>query len=441
MFQTLVQAFKSKDLRKKLLLTLLILFVYRIGCWLPIPGLDIASFKDSVDNDNSGFLNLLSSVTGGAMSNGSLLALGVIPYISASIIIQLLTVAIPALERLSKAGEEGRKKIAFYTRIVALIFAIIQSIAIVLTFSASRNINETALSSGVPSWVVSMIIVLVLVAGAMFTLWLGEKITDLGIGNGVSLLVFVGIVCSAGSAILQAFKGISATNLDGLWTVLIFAAMLFVVFALIVFVDLAERRIQVNYAKQIKGRKMYGGQSTYIPIKVNGSGVLPIIFATAIVAFPQLIMQLVGVTYGNSFYDWWAEWLGSGTVIYFLFNAIFIFFFTYFYAQITFNPEEVSRTLQQNGGFIPGIRAGKPTMEYLKKISRRITFFGATYLAIIFVVPTVALSLIPTGSIVSGSLVNAFTVTGLLIVVSVALELDKQINAQLLARNYRGFLK
>lgn len=439
MFQTLIEAFKSKDLRKKLLLTLGILFIYRIGCWLPIPGLSTEAFKSSVTD--SGFLNLLSSVNGGALSNGAILALGVIPYISASIIIQLLTVAIPALERLSRSGEEGRRKITLYTRITALIFALIQAIAIVITFSSSGVINQEALGSGIPGWCVSMLIIVVLVAGAMFTLWLGEKITDLQIGNGVSLLVFVGIVCSAGWAILQAFGDVFSGNLDGLWTIIIFAVMLFIVFALIVFVDLAERRIPVNYAKQVKGRKMYGGQSTHIPIKVNSSGVLPIIFATALVAFPQLIMQLVGVTDGNAFYDWWARWLGTGTVVYFIANAVLIFLFTYFYAQIVFNPEEVSRTLQQNGGFIPGIRAGKPTTDYLKKISRRITFFGALYLSLLFVIPTVALSLVPTGTVVSGSLVNAFTVTGLLIVVSVALEFDKQLNAQLIAKNYRGFLK
>ena len=439
MFQTLIEAFKSKDLRKKLLLTLGILFIYRIGCWLPIPGLSTEAFKSSVTD--SGFLNLLSSVNGGALSNGAILALGVIPYISASIIIQLLTVAIPALERLSRSGEEGRRKITLYTRITALIFALVQAIAIVITFSSSGVINQDALGSGIPGWCVSMLIIVVLVAGAMFTLWLGEKITDLQIGNGVSLLVFVGIVCSAGWAILQAFGDVFSGNLDGLWTIIIFAAMLFIVFALIVFVDLAERRIPVNYAKQVKGRKMYGGQSTHIPIKVNSSGVLPIIFATALVAFPQLIMQLVGVTDGNSFYDWWARWLGTGTVVYFIANAVLIFLFTYFYAQIVFNPEEVSRTLQQNGGFIPGIRAGKPTTDYLKKISRRITFFGALYLSLLFVIPTVALSLVPTGTVVSGSLVNAFTVTGLLIVVSVALEFDKQLSAQLIAKNYRGFLK
>ena len=439
MFQTLKEAFKSKDLRKKLLLTLGILFIYRIGCWLPIPGLDVSAFKSSVGN--SDFLSLLSSVNGGALSNGSILALGVIPYISASIIIQLLTVAIPALERLSRQGEDGRRKITFYTRITALVFALVQSIAIVLNFSASGSINESALSSNMPGWCVSMVIVTVLVSGAMFTLWLGEKITDLQIGNGVSLLVFVGILCSAGQAILQAFTDIFSGNLDGLWTIIIFACMLFIVFALIVFVDLAERKIPVNYAKQVKGRKMYGGQSTHIPIKVNSSGVLPIIFATALVAFPQLIMQLIGVADGNSFYDWWAKWLGTGTVLYFIANGILIFLFTYFYAQIVFKPDEVSRTLQQNGGFIPGIRPGRPTTDYLKKISRRITFFGATYLTLIFIVPTVALKLIPTNNIIGGSLVNAFTVTGLLIIVSVALEFDKQLNAQLIAKNYRGFLK
>lgn len=441
MFKTLVEAFKSKDLRKKLLITLGILFIYRIGCWLPIPGLDTSVFKASVEG--SSFLGLLNSVNGGSLSNGSILALGVIPYISASIIIQLLTVAIPALERLSKAGEEGRRKITFYTRITALVFATIQAIAIVLTFSAAGSINEQALSQNVPGWLVSTLIAIVLVAGSMFTLWLGEKITELQIGNGVSLLIFVGIVCSAGQAILQAFSGLNE-SLDGLWSIIIFVAMLLIVFALIVFVDLAERKIPVNYAKQVKGRKMYGGQSTHIPIKVNSSGVLPIIFATALVAFPQLIMQIFGVSEQSGFYQFWQNWLGTGTPIYFVVNAVLIFLFTYFYAQITFNPEDVSRTLQQNGGFIPGIRAGKPTTDYLKKISRRITFFGATYLAIIFVVPTLALAIAQpymSTSIVSGPLVNAFTVTGLLIVVSVALEFEKQLNAQLIARNYKGFLK
>lgn len=432
MFQTLVQAFKSKDLRKKLLLTLGILFIYRIGCWLPIPGLDASAFTSS-DSYNE-FLGLLSSVTGGALANGSLLALGVVPYISASIIIQLLTIAIPALERLSKQGEEGRKKIALYTRISALIFSLIQAIAIVIAFNNSGAIVTNALGEGTPAWIVPAIICLVLIAGGMFTLWLGEKITDLGIGNGVSLLIFVGIVASAGSSFLTSLTSISS-NIENLWNIIIFVVLLVLVFGLIVFVDLSERKIPVQYAKQIKGRKMYGGQSTYIPIKVNSSGVLPIIFATAMVAFPQLIMQLFWPN--SDAYNWYATYLGTGSVIYFIVNAVLIFFFTYFYAQIAFNPEDVSRSLQQNGGFVPGIRAGKPTTDYLKKISNRITLFGALYLAIIFIIPSILFSV--TGQ--SGSLSNAFSVTGMLIVVSVALELDKQLNAQIMMKNYRGFLK
>lgn len=434
MFQTLVNAFKQKDIRKKLLIILGIVLIYRIGCWMPIPGLNPDAFS-SITGENPGFLNLLSSVSGGALANGSLLALGVVPYISASIIMQLLTVAIPALERISKSGEDGRKKIALYTRIAALVFSIMQAIAIVVAFNSNGAINLEAFGAGAPNWLVPLVITLVLIAGGMFTLWLGEKITDLGIGNGVSLLIFVGILSSAGTALLTAFKEVG-TNIEALWDILIFVAVLIVVFGLMVFVDLAERKIPVQYAKQVKGRKMYGGQSTMIPIKVNANGVLPIIFATALVTFPQLITQMFWPDSG--FYNWWATWLGTGTPLYFVFNAIFIFFFSYFYAQISFNPEDVSRNLQQNGGFITGIRAGRPTTDYLKKINNRITLFGATYLSIIFIIPTLILSLIPMGG---ANLMTAFSVTGMLIVVSVALEFDKQLDAQMLMKNYRGFLK
>ena len=434
MFQTLVSAFKQKDLRKKLFIVLGIILVYRLGCWIPIPGLNISAFNSSVDANS--FLSLLSSVSGGALANGSLLALGVVPYISASIIIQLLTIAFPKLQQLSRSGEEGKKKIAWYTRIAALIFSVLQAVAIVVAFSQSGAINTDAFGVGTPDWIVPTIIVLVLIAGGMFTLWLGEKITDIGIGNGVSLLIFVGILCSAGTSILSSFQGL-ATDIDKLWDILIFAALLIVIFALIVFVDLSERKIPVQYAKQVRGRKMYGGQSTNIPIKVNSSGVLPIIFATAMVMFPQLLMSMFWPD--SPAYIWYATNLGAGTVWYFLANAVLIFFFTYFYSQIAFNPEEVSRSLQQNGGFIPGIRSGRQTTDYLSKISKRITFFGAMYLAVIFVVPTVAMSLIQGGT--TGSLVNAFSVTGLLIVVSVALEFDKQLDAQMMMKSYRGFLK
>ena len=434
MFQTLVNAFKQKDLRKKLLIILGILLIYRIGCWIPIPGLNASDLTQGND-----FLGLLSAVNGGALSNGSLLALGVVPYISASIIMQLLTVAIPPLERLSRSGEEGHKKIALYTRIAALVFSVIQSVAIVVALSGNEGVINTELfGAGTPAWIVPAMICVVLVAGGMFTLWLGEKITDIGIGNGVSLMVFVGILASAGGAILSAFKSL-ASDITVLWNIIIFVIVMIVIFGLIVFVDLAERKIPVQYAKQVKGRKMYGGQSTMIPIKVNSNGVLPIIFATALVMFPQLIMQMFWPE--SAAYAWYAQWIGTGTPLYFVFNALFIFFFAYFYSQITFNPEEVSRNLQQSGGFIPGIRAGRPTTDYLKKINNRITFFGASYLTIIFIIPTLILSIVGISTGQTATLMNAFSVTGMLIVVSVALEFDKQLDAQMLMKNYRGFLK
>lgn len=439
MFQTLINGFKQKDIRKKLLIIIGILLIYRIGCWIPIPGLNIDPESGILSGMSGGsFLTLLSAVSGGALANGSLLALGVVPYISASIIMQLLTVAIPALERLSRSGEDGRKKIAFYTRIAALIFSVVQAIAIVVALNGNGVIKSNIFGAGM-EWLMPTIIVFVLVAGGMFTLWLGEKITDQGIGNGVSLLIFVGIIASAGTTLLSLIKG--AADISVLWDIIIFVAIMLVIFAAIVFVDLAERKIPVQYAKQVKGRKMYGGQSTVIPMKVNSNGVLPIIFATALVTFPQLIFQMFWPDTG--FYVWWSTYVGTGTVLYFLFNAVFIFFFSYFYAQITFNPEEVSRNLQQSGGFIPGIRAGRPTMDYLKKINNRITFFGALYLTVIFIIPTLIFSIIGLGigSADSNTMLTAFSVTGMLIVVSVALEFDKQLDAQMLMKNYRGFLK
>ena len=434
MFQTLVNAFKQKDLRKKLFIILGLLLVYRLGCWIPVPGLDISTFVDS--EGYSDFLKLLSSVSGGALSNGSILALGVIPYISASIIMQLLTIAFPRLQRLAQSGEEGRKKMAWYTRLAALIFATCQAVAIVIAFNTNGAILNNLFGEGTPSWIVPTMVAVILIAGSMFTLWIGEKITDQGIGNGVSLLIFVGILSSAGSNILTAVSSIG-TNIDNLWNIIIYALLLVLIFTLIVFVDLAERRIPVQYAKQIKGRKMYGGQSTNIPIKVNANGVLPIIFATCLVSFPQLVLSIFNLN-GDA-YNWYSQYLGTGSVWYYLANALLIFFFSYFYSQLTFNPEEVSRNLQQNGGFIPGYRSGRDTKDYLTKVSRRITFFGALYLSIIFVVPSVAMWAVQGG--VTGTLLNAFSVTGLLIVVSVALEFDKQLDAQMLMKTYRGFLK
>lgn len=434
MFKNLKEAFKIKDVRKKIIFTLLLLLVYRIGCWLPTPGIKLDTFKSAITSGGD-FLNIISAVSGGALASGAVLALGVVPYINASIIIQLLTVAIPSLERLSKQGEDGRKKISAYTRICALILAIIQSVGIVVSFGT--NSLDSAVFFG-STWATGALVVCILTAGSMFTVWLGEKITALGIGNGLSLLIFVGLLSSAGQAIFNSIAGISSSNLENIWTLLIFFALLVLIFGFIVWIDSAERRIPVQYAKQMKGRKMYGGQNTNIPIKINASGVMPIIFATALISFPQLVMSIFWYsTEEGSAYMWYAKNMGAGTWPYTILVAILILLFSYFYSQISFNPEDVSRQIQQNGGFIPGYRPGKTTADYLKKVSNRLTLWGAIFLGLIALVPSFIFTFI--GS--SGSLVNAFSATGLLIVVSVALELDKQLEAQLLMRNYKGFLK
>ena len=432
MFKTLGNAFKVKEIRKGMILTVLLVLVYRIGSWLPVPGLYLDRFNEAVVGQD--FLHLLSSISGGALANGAILAIGIAPYISASIIIQLLTIAIPSLERLSKMGDEGRKKIAFYNKIVALVLAIAQAVGIVFAFS--DMLNTTMFGLELPVWVVGAIVATILVAGAMFTFWLGEKITELGVANGMSLLIFVGILSTAGFMILANIQDIINGNTTAIWHFAAFLIALIFIFAFIVFIDSAERKVPVQYAKQIKGRKMYGGQSTHIPIRVNSTGVMPIIFAMSILTFPQL---LTSIFWPNSaFSDWYGQWLGAGSWIYIVLVGLLILFFAYFWSQVTFNPEDVSRNVQQNGGFIPGIRPGKPTAEYLKKIANRITLFGAIFLGIIAIVP----SLIFRGvSSDMSSLVNAFSATGLLIVVSVALELDKQLESQILMRNYKGFLK
>lgn len=433
MFETLKNAFKNKEVRKKIFITLALLFIYRLGCWIPVPGIDAAVYAQSIAGDT--LLDLLSGITGNALQNGALFAIGITPYINASIILQLLTVAIPRLQEYSKQGDDGKKKITQITRYITIALALAQSIGITVSYA-----NAGALSNGVfgpmnQTWLVGMFVCIIMIMGAMLTMWLGERITDYGIGNGISLLIFVGIVASAGIAIIAKFQEAFGGNDMAIWELLGFAIMVIAVFMLIVFVDLAERRVPVQYAKQIKGRKQYGGQSTYIPVKVNASGVLPIIFATAIITFPQMIAQLFAPT--SSFYVWWMKWLGAGTPIYSVLVALLILFFSYFYAQIEFNPEDISRNIQQYGGFINGIRPGKPTTEYLSRISKRLTLFGALFLAFIALVPSVIFAAV----LGDATLVNAFSATGMLIVVSVALEFDKQLQSQLMMKQYKGFLK
>jgi len=286
-------------------------------------------------------------------------------------------------------------------------------------------------------WLTGALVIITLMAGTCFTMWLGDKITEQGIGNGLSLIIFIGILASSAQSILNAIKNIS-DSLTYLWQLLGFLALVLIIFFLIVFIDMSERRINVQYAKQVKGRKMYGGQSTYIPMKVNGSGVLPIIFASALITLPTLIMSLCGLTKDSGWFaNFWFTYLGTGSVVYSILTALLILFFAYFYAQIQFNPTDVSLNIQQHGGFIPGIRPGKPTTDYLKKVSHRITLFGAIFLAFIALVPSVLFSAVA-GT--SQGLINAFTATGMLIVVSVAIEFQNQLESQLMMKRHKNIL-
>jgi len=436
MFKTLADAFKIKEVRNKIILTLVLLFIYRLGCWLPIPGIDAEALGVKVEGNS--FLSLLSSVSGGALSQGSFLALGVSPYITSSIIIQLLSAVIPSWQRLAKeGGADGRKKISQYTKVAALILAVAQAIGIAVGFGAAGSTHLALFGNN--KFVCYSFIVLMLTAGAMFTVWLGEKITELGIGNGMSLLIFVGILSSLGTGLMQNFQALGeggkATQ-TAAWQLILFLVVLVAIFALVVFVDGGERKVGVQYAKQMKGRKMYGGQSTYIPIRVNANGVMPIIFASAILTFPQMLFSIFWPNATGGFIGWWNKWIGAGSWVYAVLMALLILAFAYFYTMLNFDTDQISRQIQQNGGFIPGIRPGKPTAQYLDGINKKITLFGAIFLAFMALIPT----LLFTG-IGLGGLNSAFSATGMLIVVSVALEFDKQLEAQLMMKNYRGFLK
>lgn len=433
MFETLKNAFKIKELRKKIFITLGLILIYRIGCFIPVPGIDSAVFSSNLSGYD--FLGVMSAVTGGSLSQGTLFAMGIGPYINASIIIQLLTVAVPKLERWAKQGEEGKKKLALLTRCLTIVLAIAQALGILLNFGSGGAISFTVFGEN-NKWITYMYMTIIYTAGAALTMWIGERITDYGVSNGISLLIFVGIISTAGSAILTQFRTIfTGTDSTAIWNLLGFLIAVIVIFMCIVAVDLAERKIPVQYAKQIKGRKMYGGQSTVIPIKVNGSGVMPLIFAFALISIPDLIMSMFWPSSGARI--WWSSYMGAGSWVYSVVLCLLILFFAYFYAQIQFKPEEISNSIQQNGGFIPGIRPGKPTALHLKRISNRITLFGAIFLALVALIPTLIFQAVGGSS----SLINAFSTTGLLIVVSVALEFDKQLQSQIMMRNYKGFLK
>ncbi len=456
MFETIKNCFKNKEIRKKIWLTLLLLVIFRLGCYIPVPGISPDTFTEAIKDVS--FLNIMSAISGGSLTNATLFALGISPYINASIIVQLLSVGIPALERLSKEGESGRRKIAQITRYVTIALAVAQAIGIIVSFGLRDTSGEMAINlanfgylsngSGISQtaakWVAGIFLTVIYTAGAMLVMWLGERITEYGISNGISIIIFIGILSTAGELILSKFIDAFSGNPAVLWEVLGFVILTVFEFAAICTVDLSERKIPVQYAKQVKGRRMYGGQSSVIPMRISGSGVMPLIFAFSIISVPAMLASLFWP--GSTFETGVAEWFSGngawyGQLIYMVVLCVLIFAFSFFYASMQFNPEDVSKTIQQNGGFIQGIRPGKPTADYLKKINNRITLFGAIYLTIVALIPSI-LAVILSACGLSVDLISVFSTTGILIVVSVALEIDKQLQSQLMMKNYKkGFLK
>ncbi len=449
MFETIKNCFKVKEIRKKIFITLLLLVIFRLGCYIPVPGIVASTFSEHI-NDYS-FLELMSSITGGSLANATLFALGISPYINASIIIQLLTVAIPPLERLSKQGEEGRKKIAQITRYVTIALAVAQAIGIVVNFGVQSDaikvsvFGEAIWGETASLWIAGIFLTAIYTAGALLVMWIGERITEYGIGNGISMIIFIGILSTAGLTVVDKLIQVFTGTPEVIWEIVGFLILTVIEFAAIVTVDLSERRIPVQYAKQVKGRKMYGGQSSVIPIRISGSGVMPLIFAFAIITFPAMLAGLfwpgsafeTGVT--NYFSGSSPYWYGQ--LIYMLALCVLIFAFSFFYASMQFNPDDVSKTIQQNGGFIQGIRPGKPTADYLRRINNRITLFGAIYLTLVAFIPSILGMVLTALGQSNLDLLSVFSTTGILIVVSVALELDKQLQSQLMMKNYKGFLK
>jgi preprotein translocase subunit SecY len=428
------RAFKTPDLRRKLLFTIAIMAVFRLGSFVPTPGVDYRAVRSCIDTGTaSSTLGLVNLFSGGALLQLSVFALGIMPYITASIIIQLLTVVIPRFETLKEEGASGQTKLTQYTRYLTIGLAILQSSTLItLARNPSRIFGSSCTADIVPHQdiITILLMVITLTAGTGLIMWLGELITERGVGNGMSLLIFTSI--AAGFPLSMRAIG----QEKGWDTMIMVIAMGLVVMALVVFVEQSQRRIPVQYAKRMVGRRMYGGTSTYIPIKVNMAGVIPVIFASSLLYLPALISQFQGNS--NSA---WVSWINTNLVkgdhpIYMAAYFMLIIFFTYFYVSITFNPDEVAENMRKYGGFIPGIRAGRPTAEYLDYVLTRVTFPGALYLGLISLIPLVALALLQ-----ANTSRFPFGGTSILIVVGVGLETVKQIESQLQQRHYEGFLR
>ena len=428
MLKTVAQAWKVAEIRSKMIFTLLMLVVFRIGSNIPVPNINRSVLADLFAGE-TGLFDLFDLFSGGSFSNFTIFALSITPYITASIIIQLLGMAFPYFEKLAREGVEGRKKMAQYTRYLTIVLAIIQAIGLTVGLFRKAVVDRSAFSI--------IVMVLVLTAGTAFLMWLGEQINERGVGNGISLIIFAGIVARIPSGIRALSTAVESGSLSIITLIIFIIAAVFVT-AGVVMIQEGQRRIPVQYAKRVVGRKMYGGQSTHIPIKVNQSGVIPIIFALSLLQFPLTITYFLKADSG--FTEFVTKWLSPsgmpGVWVYGILNVVLIIFFTYFYTQATFNPVEVADNMKANGGFIPGIRPGKATEEYLQKVMSRITIVGAIFLALIATLPTV-LSVIAPESL--GSI--HFGGTSLLIAVGVALETVRQLENQMLMRNYQGFLK
>lgn len=423
--QTVVQAWKIPEMRKKMIYTLVMLIIYRIGSNIPVPFINRELLRSMFDANNSGLFGLFDLFSGGSFSNFTIFALSITPYITSSIILQLLTIAIPALENLAKEGEEGRRKIASYTRYITIVLALIQAVG--YTFGLFRNVLTT------DNIFAKIMIVLVLIAGTAFLMWLGEKIDENGVGNGISLLIFAGIVSRIPTAVSNTVRGLIAGTYS-IPSVLIFCIFAVLVMIGIVLVQEGTRKIPVQYAKRVVGRKMYGGQASHLPIKVNQAGVIPVIFATSLLQLPLTFAYMFP---SSGFAQWAAKWLSPsgnpGFWVYFIFDMILIFGFTYFYGSISFNPVEIAENLKSNGGFIPGIRPGKNTADYIHKVALRLDLVSACFLAIVSAIPTLMSHW--------STLAISFGGTSLIIAVGVALDTVRSLETQMQMRNYQGFLK
>jgi len=418
---------KIPELQRRILFTFLLLVVYRIGVYIPTPGIDNVALLSYFEQAKGSLFGMMDMFAGGAFSNFSIFALGIMPYISSSIILQLLTVAIPHLERLSKEGEAGRRKITQYTRYGTVVLSTIQG------FGIAWGMQHMAGPSGSPivlqpGWSFVIMTVITLTCGTAFIMWLGETITEKGIGNGISLIIFAGIVCRMPAAIGNTYRLATSGEL-GVLVILFLVFMMIFVIGAIVFVEGGQRRIPVQYAKRIVGRKMYGGQTTHLPLKINSAGVIPPIFASSVIMFPATIANFAPQSWMKDI----ASYLVPGKVGYELLYVAFIFFFCFFYTAVTFKPDDVADNMKKFGGYVPGIRPGKKTAEYIEDILEKLTFSGAIYVSLVCVLPSVLISQLNTPFYFGG--------TALLIVVGVAMDTASQIESHLLTRQYDGFMK